>query len=74
MNKLGRQYIEKVNSDFGKLNRKFPYNQSRITERMMRLRLEVITYACTQDEYEAMAIATLKEDIIKNTKRLNKAI
>lgn len=74
MNKLGIKYIEYANNRFAKLKRKFDVEKSLVTERILRLRNEVIKYDCRPDEYVKLAEATIKEELAIKYEKYNRAL
>lgn len=65
MNDAGKQYVKRINDEYRKLKDKPDITQSEIIERTMRLWVEKRAYELFPNEYEEMALTTIKEDIVK---------
>lgn len=69
MNKYWDEYMQRINNEYKKLSpeakKHFSYDNSRVTERIMRLWKEARAFGAIPPEYEALALATLKEDFIE---------
>lgn len=65
MNKAWKDYMAKVNKRYRLLKNKPSITRWQIEERIMRLWVEARSFELLPNEYEEMAITTIKEDMTK---------